>query len=610
MGRKPLAGLFLTIGVSVGTAALAVPTADDPAQLLERAEGVRTSNHSEFVSILKRLDQQAAGLSLEQQWHLRYLDAWQMAFDGNYSKAGAALKAIEDQSPYAPLRLRATATQLNILGFGHRYEVGFAQLDRLANLLTQVNDKEARFYAQGEAAQFLIIAGQYDLASDYAEQMFENIPTGRSACKATYMKLHALFHGGANRVQQQEFQQGIDTCTHGGESLFANALRSDLADLDIQLGQAANAIELLQGHYAEVEGYHYPALMEFFNILLAKGYLKQGDLDKTRKFALATIANGVENEYSEPLSQAYDLLYRLETQQGNMRAALTYHEKFMAADKGYLNDVSARALAYQTVKQQLLANKLQVDTLNKQNKILQLQRELDHKAVENGRLYIALLLMFLASIALWLYRLKRSQLRFKRLAQQDSLTGIYSRQHFVDAAELALRQAAKSTRSACLILMDLDHFKLVNDTYGHGIGDAVLKRTVTACQGHLLSHDVFGRLGGEEFAILLPECGPAQARDRAERIRMAIAATPVDGETRDVVISASFGVASTDRSGYELRQLMIDADNALYRAKHDGRNRVVYGELGDVSTGPGADTGGHGVNGDLHPMPPHTGAVS
>jgi diguanylate cyclase (GGDEF)-like protein len=314
--------------------------------------------------------------------------------------------------------------------------------------------------------------------------------------------------------------------------------------------------------------------------------------------------------YAESLSQAYEVLYQVESQQGNVRAALAYHEKFMEADKGYLNDIRARAIAYQTVKQQLLANKLQVETLNKQNSILQLQRELDRKAVENGRLYIALLLMFLVSIALWLYRLKRSQLRFMRLAQQDSLTGIYSRQHFVDAAELALRQAAKSTRSACLILLDLDHFKLVNDTYGHNIGDAVLKRTVAACQTHLLARDVFGRLGGEEFAIFLPECGPAQAREKAELIRQAIAATPLDGETRDVAISASFGVASTDRSGYELRQLMIDADNALYRAKHDGRNRVVYGELGDVSTGPGADTGGQGVNGDLHPMPPHTGAVS
>jgi diguanylate cyclase (GGDEF)-like protein len=183
-----------------------------------------------------------------------------------------------------------------------------------------------------------------------------------------------------------------------------------------------------------------------------------------------------------------------------------------------------------------------------------------------------------ASIALWLLRIKRSQMRFKRLATRDSLTGIHSRQHFIDETELALRAAAKATRTSCLILLDLDHFKEVNDTHGHVIGDLVLKRAVAACQHHLHRRDIFGRLGGEEFALYLPDCSASQARERAERIRQAIAATPLWGETRNVVITSSFGVASTDRSGYELRQLMIDADNALYQAKREGRNRVIYGE--------------------------------
>jgi len=178
----------------------------------------------------------------------------------------------------------------------------------------------------------------------------------------------------------------------------------------------------------------------------------------------------------------------------------------------------------------------------------------------------------------WLFRMKRSQLRFKRLATQDSLTNICSRQHFVDETELLLRHAGKVSRSACLILLDLDHFKQVNDTHGHVIGDLVLKRAVAACQHHLRRSDLFGRLGGEEFAIMMPDCAAATAVERAERIREAIAAAPLWGETRHVVIIASFGVGCTDASGYELRQLMIDADNALYRAKRGGRNCVVYGD--------------------------------
>lgn len=608
--RVSLSGAILLLSLFVGTAFAAVPPAEDAPQLLAHADSIKTSNHAEFVKRLDQLDRNAASLTSVQQWHLRYLDAWEVAYEGRYVEAGPLLSDVIKQSPDDTLRYRASATLINILGIARRYQDAFIQLDKLLDQLPHISDNEARYQALAEAAQFLSTAGQYDLSANYADKVLGDPALQGHACQAMYIKLHAQFRSGQTQSIISRFQEGIDVCVKVGENLIANAVRSDIATLDLQQDRTADAIALLQRNYADVRGYGYPAQIATFDALLAQAYLRLGDATQARKFALATLNDAVKSKYAESLSQAYEVLYRVEAQQGNAHAALDYHEKFMAADKGYLDDISARALAYQTVKQQLLANKLQVETLNKQNSILQLQRELDRKAVENGRLYIALLLMFLASIALWLYRLKRSQLRFMRLAQQDSLTGIYSRQHFVDAAELALRQAAKSTRSACLILMDLDHFKLVNDTYGHGVGDMVLKRTVAACQAHLRPRDVFGRLGGEEFAIFLPECGPAQAREKAEMIRQAIAATPVNGETRDVAISASFGVASTHRSGYELRQLMIDADNALYRAKRDGRNRVVYGEISDVSAEPKADTGGHVVNNDLGHMPPQTGIVS
>jgi diguanylate cyclase (GGDEF)-like protein len=572
---------MLLLGMVVGVAN-ATPTTEVPDQLLKRADAIKTSDHGEFLQVLQQLDQNATDLPIDEQWKLRYLNAWQWAFDGNYPRATTSLRTIIEQAPDKALRLRAIGTLINILSFGHRYEEAFIQLNQLAELLPRITDKEARYAAMADAAQFLIIARQYDQAVEYADQMMKSVPDGMNECRARYFKLHALFHGKTVRLAQNQLQEGVDLCMGANESLLANAVRTDMATLDIEQGRPAEAIRLLEGHYAEVQGYEYPALMQYFNVLLAKGYYRQGDLMKARRYALATIASAVENEISEPLGQAYDLLYRIENQQGHATEALAYHEKFMAADKGYLTDVSAGALAYQAVKQQVQTKKNEVDTLNRQNQILQLQRELDHKAMETSRLYIALLLTVLASAGFWLLRTKRSQLRFKRLATQDSLTHICSRQHFVDEAEQALRQAARSTRSVCLVLMDLDHFKLVNDTHGHVIGDLVLKRAVAACQQHLRRNEFFGRLGGEEFGILFPECTAAQAQERSERIRQAIAATPLWGETRHVVISASFGVACTDRSGYELRQLMIDADNALYRAKRDGRNRVIYGDEMDA----------------------------
>jgi diguanylate cyclase (GGDEF)-like protein len=584
-GRTLVLGALLLLGFQAMAARAAdaeSAATDNPVQMLEHADQIKTSDHAQFLRLLAQLNQHTADLLTDQQWKLRYLQAWETAYEGHYDEARPDLTEVINQSGNAALKMRAMATLVNILGISRHYEDAFTRLSMLIDALPAVKDAEARYQALGEAAQFLTFAGQYELASSYAQKILDDTDQGTHICQGLYFKIHALSKSGALKGTDALLDQGIDACHSSKQELFANAIRADRASYAISQGHAADAIKLLQAHYDEALSTHYPAQIATFDVLLARAYWEIGDMVLARKFAEATVVDAVKDPYSEALSQAYQVLYKIEDRQGNARDALGFHEKYMEADKGYLTDVSARAIAYQTVKQQLLANKVQVDSLNKQNEILQLQRKLDHKDMETSRLYIALLLTVVASIALWLLRIKRSQMRFRRLATRDSLTGIHSRQHFVDETELALRAAAKATRTSCLILLDLDHFKDVNDTHGHVIGDLVLKRAVAACQHHLHRRDIFGRLGGEEFALYLPDCSASQARERAERIRQAIAATPLWGETRNVVITSSFGVASTDRSGYELRQLMIDADNALYQAKREGRNRVIYGEHAEV----------------------------
>jgi len=174
-----------------------------------------------------------------------------------------------------------------------------------------------------------------------------------------------------------------------------------------------------------------------------------------------------------------------------------------------------------------------------------------------------------------LLRLKRSQLRFKKLSSMDGLTGILNHQHFIGAADRAVRQLEKKSGAACLIFIDLDHFKQVNDTHGHATGDAVLRRTVAICKQHLRPTDLFGRLGGEEFAILLLDCSRDQGLVVANRIRQAIEATSIELDEGAVSFSASVGLAAARTAGYDLQRLCREADAALYRAKRTGRNRVM-----------------------------------
>ena len=572
------AGWILLSIALAGAALAAAPAPDTPARLLEQADSLKTSNHPEFVRLLERLGASTARLSPPQDMHLRYLRAWEVGYQGDYKTAAPLLRAIIAQSTDATLRFRAGTTLVNMLSIGSRYEEAFAHVSQLLEQLPGVPDRNARIQALGVASMLYNDAGQYDLGLTYADQMLRENPDGDGACKARVFRAQSLYESGKFAQFTGLFHEAIDVCDRISETLYANGVRLYVAGFDIQHGRSAEAIGLLRQHRAEVQRIGYPELTADFDSSLAQAYWNEGDTELTRRYAHAAIEDGVRQAFTKSRTKAYELLYLVHKQQGDLRAALTYHEKYMEAAKGYLDEVSAKALAFQTVRQHVLAKKLQVDTLAKQNRILQLQQALGQKAMEASRLWIILLLSLLGFIGFIAYRFKRSQLRFMKLARRDGLTGIFNRQHFVSEAERQLQYCRKSDRDVCLVVLDLDHFKLVNDTHGHAVGDRVLKRAVRACQAYLRSTDLFGRLGGEEFGMLLPECSLDQALIRVEEMRAAVAAVSTGEDASGVSVSASFGVATAANSGYDLRQLMSDADDALYEAKRDGRNRVSLSE--------------------------------
>jgi diguanylate cyclase (GGDEF)-like protein len=126
-----------------------------------------------------------------------------------------------------------------------------------------------------------------------------------------------------------------------------------------------------------------------------------------------------------------------------------------------------------------------------------------------------------------------------------------------------------------VILLDLDHFKRINDTYGHFAGDAVLRETASRLRGNMRDYDEVGRYGGEEFLVVLPNCDMEQAANQAERMRHRLHATPMIVDGIEIPVSASFGVTVSDGSERGPDLFVRVADEALYRAKANGRNQVV-----------------------------------
>ena len=170
---------------------------------------------------------------------------------------------------------------------------------------------------------------------------------------------------------------------------------------------------------------------------------------------------------------------------------------------------------------------------------------------------------------------ERGELRHKTAALVDSLTGLANRRAFLNDAEAIARRRASDAEPLSVLLADLDRFKAVNDVFGHAVGDRVLQVFAETLSRTLRASDASGRLGGEEFAILLPKAGAADAALVAERIRLrfAEAASSVGGH--DVASTVSIGVATTSAPGTQVADLLAVADRALYQAKAEGRNRVA-----------------------------------
>jgi diguanylate cyclase (GGDEF)-like protein len=158
-------------------------------------------------------------------------------------------------------------------------------------------------------------------------------------------------------------------------------------------------------------------------------------------------------------------------------------------------------------------------------------------------------------------------------ALHDQLTGLYNRNHLVDEGERKFSRAVRQNDKLSVMMIDIDHFKAVNDTYGHLTGDLVLKEVASLLVQDKRTEDFSARFGGEEFIIVLEGCSKEDAKEKAETLRKKIEkSTP-----EDIEVTASFGVSELSKEHSSFESLLRDADSALYAAKNSGRNCVVVG---------------------------------
>ncbi len=169
---------------------------------------------------------------------------------------------------------------------------------------------------------------------------------------------------------------------------------------------------------------------------------------------------------------------------------------------------------------------------------------------------------------------KKAEMELERLARMDVLTGVTNRRYFFELAETQFERAQRYHQSLAVMLLDVDHFKQVNDRYGHLAGDAILQMVARECQSRIRRSDLFARYGGEEFICLLPEQDEAGAYETAEKIRRLIEQAQAWYESQPIRVTASLGLAVIQDEVLTLEGLIDRADQALYQSKANGRNKV------------------------------------
>ena len=543
--------------------------------LLQQADGLRSADAQKFADVLAQLDARVAEATPVQRQQLRYLHSYQLALGGDFKGAIRDLRELFEEVADPSLKFRVGAFLANNFAATREFAEGLGYLDRTLALLPQVPDQELRLQGLVGASVMYNQVGQHDLALHYAEEILAGSPGGRTRCMADFMRLEALFNLDDRAQQDNEFSERIEHCEAQGEALVAGFIRGYQARNLARQGRHAEAADLLLAHLAEVESTRYPRLIGEIQSLLAEYRLAQGDAAQAQVHARRAIENSSGIAYSLPLVMAHKVLYECALTRGDIRDALTHYRSYAEADRAYLDAIKARELAVQLVRHETLQKTQTIELLNKQNRVLQLEQQVARQAATNSQLLLALALILLASLATWAWRARRTHRHMKRLAEIDGLTGISNRRHFTQRAETLLAAAARTRSSACLILWDLDWFKSINDHYGHATGDWVLRQVVAVCSPLLRAQDCFGRIGGEEFAVLMADADLVAGCALAERLRAAIAGIDARHGGARFQVSASFGIASCGESGHELDRLMGLADEAAYRSKLGGRNRCT-----------------------------------
>ena len=504
-------------------------------------------------------------------------------FVGKYDNAEIQIRDLLSKNIDDLTRFRANYSLIVVATATKNWLQGFPVITKNSKILPYIEDIT---HIQNYLLTTIIFynqLGQYSLALSYIEQFTQYDLSAIQDCWITQLSLEAKFKLNKLTLNDNAIDDGITKCVNANYTIVTNIIRIYKTKLYLQNDKPEDALNFIQQYLFEISNTKYPMLIAEMSNTIAKAYWKVGDTTKSKEFALNAL--DANQDLSNVLQgvDTYYILYQVAKKQGDSILALEYYEKYAEIEKANLEGEKAKHLAFQLAEHKAFEQESRIKLLNEKNTSLTVKQALAEAEVANIQLIIAMLTLCLALIILWGGRFYKAHIRIKELAEFDALTGAHNRGYFTHIATSALNYCKSAAQDISVIIFDLDHFKSVNDTYGHATGDWALIEAISVCKDLGRQNDIFARLGGEEFCILLPSCDIRTAALRAEQCRQAIENICTENSGHDFKITASFGVTDAKTSGFELEKLLADADEAAYDSKKSGRNRITVFTINEES---------------------------
>lgn len=377
---------------------------------------------------------------------------------------------------------------------------------------------------------------------------------------------------------RQAFEQAIATCEANDSPVDCGYARLGLASVEANDGRAERSLALLDEAAKDFEKAEDPGDPTMTALVRGQALLGQGKHEEARRSLDTAINRWTLEENTRYLVLALPVRSAAFEALGQPARALEDLHRYIALSGEDRNRRAEQRTEF--MREQFDASRREIE--NAELRAREAARVQEIAALNAARRWqwiaMGLAVVLLVGLVVVVMRQVAKARRLRLLAMTDPLTGLANRRHTDYRGSEAFKMARLSDQPFCVLAIDIDHFKTVNDTHGHAVGDTVLQRVGRECQRTLRKLDLMGRIGGEEFTGLLPETAEPAACQVAERLRVGVASLDLDDVVPGLRITISIGVAQMRDNDPDFAAVLARADAAMYRAKQGGRNRVVSDE--------------------------------